>query len=751
MIGGRRDTWPRRRVWRHRLTWRSKLVLATAALAGSVLAAVGALVAVLRSAAPPADRAVLDRLLDEQGAILFWGAVLFVGLVALGVFRLVQLYVVRPRDLAASTRLVASVNPSLRLPGGGPAELHQFAMAVNELADRYQASTADVTRRITAAQADVEAQRSRLAALMSELSLAVLVCTADGRILLYNAAASQLLNGPGTVGGPVGLGRSVFAVIDRDLVAFAIDRACSDGAAPGEAHAATVAYGESLLRAQVALVADPAAPGGASSTGGFVVTLEDLTREAVADQQRDAVLRALTADSRAAIANLRAAVESLVDYPDMPAEQQARFLAIVHDEATALSEKIETAVAAPAHLDRRLTPADMLGRDLLETLARRLQAAGLEVAAEDLPEPLLLVVDPYAVVQAVTHLGRRLLGEHRRRAVTLQLGRSGRYARLDLRWSGDGVDSRTLARWIAEPMTAAGTGSGATVSDVLASHGGEIWPGESTGTDEYLRLLLPLAERPRKAPRVAGPATEPGGGARGTRVAGRPSRPAAAYDFSLLEPEGDQVGAGWDSRPLDRISYTVFDTETTGLFPAQGDEIISIGALRIVNRRLLRQESYEQLVDPRRTVPEASIRIHGITPDLLVGMPTIEAVLPGFAGFAADTVLVGHNAAFDLQFLRAKERAGGVRFDQPVLDTLLLSAVVHPEHESHALDAVADRLGVDVIGRHTALGDAILTAEIFLRLLDLLAEHDIRTLGQARRATRAVATERFNESLYNHT
>ena len=234
-------------------------------------------------------------------------------------------------------------------------------------------------------------------------------------------------------------------------------------------------------------------------------------------------------------------------------------------------------------------------------------------------------------------------------------------------------------------------------------------------------------------------------------AAALPRRPAAAYDFSILEPPGTDLGAGWDSRPLDRLSYTVFDTETTGLFAAQGDEIISIGALRIVNRRLLRQESYEQLVDPRRTVPETSIAIHGITPDLLVGMPTIEEVLPRFADFAANTVLVAHNAAFDMQFLRAKQDAGGVRFDLPVLDTLLLSAVVHPEHGSHALDAIAERLGIDVIGRHTALGDAIVTAEIFLRLLDLLLERGIRTLGDARKAARKVAAERFGEAIYPAT
>jgi len=120
---------------------------------------------------------------------------------------------------------------------------------------------------------------------------------------------------------------------------------------------------------------------------------------------------------------------------------------------------------------------------------------------------------------------------------------------------------------------------------------------------------------------------------------------------------------------------------------------------------------------------------------MLVGQPTVGQVLPRFHRFCADTVLVAHNAAFDLRFLQLKEAATGVRFTQPVLDTLMLSAVLHPELESHQLDAIAERHGVTVTGRHTALGDALLTAEVFVRMLPQLAQHGILTLGDAQRAS----------------
>jgi DNA polymerase-3 subunit epsilon len=180
----------------------------------------------------------------------------------------------------------------------------------------------------------------------------------------------------------------------------------------------------------------------------------------------------------------------------------------------------------------------------------------------------------------------------------------------------------------------------------------------------------------------------------------------------------------------------VFDTETTGVEPSAGDRIVSIGAVRIVNGRLLKRDVYEQLVDPQRPISKESVRIHGIRDPDLVGQPRLAAVLPAFHDFCEDTVLVAHNAAFDMRFLELAEPEAGVRFTQPVLDTLLLSAVVHPGLDDHRIEAIAERLGIAVVGRHTALGDALVTGEIFLKLLALLADQGIATLGQALDASR---------------
>ncbi len=264
------------------------------------------------------------------------------------------------------------------------------------------------------------------------------------------------------------------------------------------------------------------------------------------------------------------------------------------------------------------------------------------------------------------------------------------------------------------------TGQGSSLDQVMERHGGEAW----CNADRHSGAIVFCMHLPTTQPQMTSSLPVSAG------------KPARILRFRSLQPAGQSREL--DQRALSELAYTVFDTETTGLDPSAGDEIVSIGAVRIVNGRLLKHETFEQLIDPRRTLSPASMQIHGITPDMLAGQPLIDDVLPAFYRFAEDTVLVAHNAAFDMRFLQLKEAQTGIRFVQPVLDTLLLSAAAHPGYAAgeHSLEAIAARLGIDVIGRHTALGDAIVAGEVFLKLLPLLAERGIRTLKDAREASR---------------
>jgi DNA polymerase-3 subunit epsilon len=123
-------------------------------------------------------------------------------------------------------------------------------------------------------------------------------------------------------------------------------------------------------------------------------------------------------------------------------------------------------------------------------------------------------------------------------------------------------------------------------------------------------------------------------------------------------------------------------------------------------------------------------------------------VLPQFKIFAADSPLVAHNAAFDLKFLKLKEEQCGIRFDNLPLDTLLIAAYLFPEFTDHSLDVLADRLGVRIVGRHTALGDAMATAAVFARLLDLLEARGITTLGALMEASKMTLAIRAGQSQF---
>ena len=206
-----------------------------------------------------------------------------------------------------------------------------------------------------------------------------------------------------------------------------------------------------------------------------------------------------------------------------------------------------------------------------------------------------------------------------------------------------------------------------------------------------------------------------------------PPRPEF-YDFDLFKREPDRKGR---DVPLKELRCVVFDTETTGLQPSAGDEIISIGAVRVTNGKIVRGETFERLINPGMKIPKPSIRFHGITDKDVKGKPDAATVLPQFHRFCGSAALVAHNAAFDMKFLELKEKAAGVKFTNPVLDILLLSAFLHDHEDDHSLVATAQRLGIEISGRHSALGDALTEAKIFLAMLEPLADRGVVSLGDA--------------------
>jgi len=641
--------------------------------------------------------------------------------------KLFKQYVEGLLRMSETLRLMLSANRNFRVVLDGPPEVQQLAQAANDLAQQRDELMDDVDAQVARAKASVEEEKNRLAALMSELSQAVVVCNLDGRILLYNNRArlqfKALAQGPTSVSGGalIGLGRSIFSILEKNQVEHAGDVIRLRLAAGKAPHASftTTTRGGQLLRIQMVPVMPGSGEAGEPSMSGYVLTIDNITRSIEEEEKRDQALHALSQGSRSAIANIRAAVANLLDYPDMEPEQRGRFLHVIDDEVAKRSQSIDQTMSQFSDsLKTRWPLEDILGIDVIAAARRRIEERlKLPIKTEEVDESLWLKADSFSLVFALVFLAGRLQDHYEPRELRFRLSSEGRLAYLDLIWAGPAMSSETFYTWELESMQVGGDTSPLTLRDVIDRHGGEIWyQREKAAHRAYFRFVLPVA-----TPDAEVMIEE-------RQVTGRPEY----YDFDLFKFDERSIDL---DRKLCELTYTVFDTETTGLEPSKGDEIIQIGAARIVNNRLLRQEVFDQIIDPECPLKPESIPIHGITEDMVRGKPNIDAVLPAFHQFCEDTVLIAHNAAFDMRFLQLKEERTGIRFTQPVLDTLLLSAVVHPNQESHKLDVILERLGIHIDTRHNALEDSLATGEVFLKLVPLLADMGIVTVRQALEAS----------------
>ncbi len=714
-----------------KMDWRRWLVWLAPGLALGVWAALTA--ALLWATFSDIERVALAAVMESRMALAVMAWIFAGVLLALAAQRLLRDHVDATARLEEETRILLGGQAPRAPAGTGSAGSRALQLAIHALASQRTQLQDDIDAKVRDASFRVEQERRRLAALMAELTQSVVVCNLDGRILLYNNRARvqfrALSDLPALAdgAGAIGLGRSIYALFDRKLVVHALEniqqRLRRGSGSPSAQFVTTTRMGQ-LLRVQMAAVLDT--PGGADGdtagepvVGGFVLMLDNITRDFEQESLRDQLLHGMTEGSRGSLANLQAAVEML-EYPDLDAAMRERFLGVIREETAAMARRVQDLAQAASHgLKTRWPMEDMLGSDLVSAITRRIDAVGsLRIGADAVDGSLWLRVDSFSLMQALAYLAARLADEFEVRSAELRLSAAGERAHLDLVWSGQVMSTETVMGWELDPIRVGAETTPLTVRDVVERHGGAFWfERERVRHEAFFRFLLPLASAQEQL------------------ESGAPQRDGSRpeyYDFDLFKTS--EQARDLQNRPLGELSYTVFDTETTGLDPSGGDEIIQIGATRIVNGRLLRQEGFEQLVDPQRAIPAASIPIHGISHDMVAGQPSIDQVLPAFHAFAQDTVLVAHNAAFDMRFLQLKEATSGVRFEQPVLDTLLLSALVHPNQESHSLEAIAERLGITVIGRHTAMGDAIVTAEVFLKLIPLLADKGVHTLGQAREA-----------------
>jgi DNA polymerase-3 subunit epsilon len=642
---------------------------------------------------------------------------------------------VRPiPKLAEMVSLINASNPSYRLPGEGGADIRRLCDRINGIAQRYETLSKRVEETVQRARADLEQEKITLAAIVAELPEGVLICNPEGRILLYNNRAKLLLTGSPTgndqsadsypVGSEryIGLGRSIFGIIDENLLGQVLDQITEklqNNDPEVASYFVVPGTDDRLLRVEAVPVLDP----GRKFTG-LILILNDITRQLETDSDLNLALQAVTRGFRASLAGIRSAIETIIDYPQMEIPQLEKLKGIIHRESLSMGELLESNLSFDGRIGISQWPlTTMSSQNLTDLLqSKTLEKLNVRVQVESPDQTLWIKVDSYSFLPVLLFVVDKLKTLIGIQEFTCRLTDLDWYIGLDLMWPGIPIKIETLREWEQTPVVFEKEGWSLTLREILEHLGSDLGSYASKQLQDvsYLRFFLPIAEifEPQES----------------RSLAILPESRPEFYDFDLFGRAGQS--AEHEKRLLTELTYTVFDLETTGLNPSERDEILSIGAIRIVNCRLLRKEHFEQLVDPLRSIPWESVKIHGIHPEMVIGQPTVDKVLPRFEQFAEDTILVAHNAAFDMRFLQMKEEQTAVRFINPVLDTLLLSAVVHPAHEDHNLEAIAQRLGVRILGRHTAMGDALVTGELFLKLLPLLADKGIYNLKDALEASR---------------
>jgi DNA polymerase III subunit epsilon len=589
--------------------------------------------------------------------------------------------------------------------------------AVREITTALTETRREVDRTIETATAQSEEQKQYLATILRDLQQGVVICNRRHEVLLYNQRALEILH----VAGDIGLGRSFFGVVTEQPFRHALTRLENrfrtgrhtehpDGLAVLVIAATRI--GNYTLKGRVSLTLGRDAAEAAETPVGYVVIFEDVTDELAAGIWRDRMLHDVTSDMRQRIANLSMVGDLLTMEGEIDAEERAAARETFQDDGRALAERLDKLDQISSDLLSSAWPmTQVLAKTLLELIRER-RSEERELSVEIAGDEVWLHCDSAAIVDLVDRLLNRTAVFAKVERFTLTLTARERRADLDVTWTGEPVTVRALETWLDERLD---EGLGAmTGTDVLNRHKTEIWC-EPAGEGRS-RLRLPLVTVEFDTTKARGTA----------RLEARPE----FYDFDLF---ARTTRASVAETPLRDLTYVVFDTETTGLEPSKGDQMVQIAGVRIVNGRMLRGEVFDSLIHPGRGIPRVSSEVHGITDAMVANADPVTSVLPRFHRFVGDAVLVAHNAAFDMKFLTLKQTEAGVSFTNPVLDTVLLAAAVFGADESLTLDTLAERFAIKIAAeeRHTAIGDSLATGHTFLKLIDLLEAGGVTTLREA--------------------
>ena len=185
---------------------------------------------------------------------------------------------------------------------------------------------------------------------------------------------------------------------------------------------------------------------------------------------------------------------------------------------------------------------------------------------------------------------------------------------------------------------------------------------------------------------------------------------------------------------LEQSNFSILDTETTGLHVEKGDQIISIASLKVSELKIDEQNYLDELVNPNMKIPESSTKIHNITDDQVKSKPSLFEISEKILKFLKKSVLVGHNINFDINFLKENSKGSQLADRMKVIksiDTIYLTASLFPDLKNYELSNLCEYFNIktDDQIRHSALGDCIITARLFLHLISIAQTKGIKNIA----------------------
>lgn len=628
---------------------------------------------------------------------------LFLMVVATMAWRLADQYMRPIAEIRRGAEIVSRINLDHRIKIDTGDEIEELAVEFNLMAEKLGRVYHELEERVRDTTRTVQEERNRLATVLRTMVDGVVVANEAGEVILMNPGARMILDR----GYSSGIGAPLTDILPSDRLGFHLRR-LRKAWAPGREAVEEVVLplsGGKLLKGSLSVI-----PGPDAERAGFLLVFRDLSAPATDGYEEP--LRAMPRLLRGPVATSRALVETLQRHRDMSAEKRQAFIAALEQEQVRLSEQIlsleEAAAGARTSRWPAITshPGELL-EEALET------ASGQAVSVETVGTVPMVQVEPFSWVASLRcildWIERRNAG---RFPVVASLSEEEGSVVTSLRvlgpLRGNAAELESL------PVSPAGE-EPLSLGETVRRNRGELW---IRSQDSFLEVRLALLQSQALLPRSGNGLIE-----------GEPE----FYDFDLFLPRPVPEREEQLRADLAELEYVVFDTETTGLQISQGDKVVSISAVRIRRGRVQNADVFHTLVNPGRHIPAESTAFHHIEDHMVADAPSMNEVYPQFVKYAGDAVLVAHNAAFDKKCLdMAAAEAGLPQVDNPILDTLFLSVGLHSGTEGHSLEAMAERMGITIEGRHTSLGDARATAQIFLGLMSLLPARGVRTLAEAK-------------------